>query len=289
MRIQLGGATGDVEGPCGRGLEESQHLVCGLGPHLFGTRGSRRNVAVEAALVAAIAHVDLHRVERDLRTAGKSEGESSGRGSCRGRGPKGSRDGIDAACRQQPRRSSRSRWRLAASRGNMRRHVRFLRGRSSAGRASRSQCEGREFDPPRLHQSTLKLLSLPDVGFDRRDGAPAPIFVPRAPRLRTGTKRVWMKERTLRSLRQATRCPGPRKGAPSVRLPSAPALRADASRGSHPLPAWKNWQVRWFIRRYGVDMSEALISDTARYPDFNSFFTRACVRRPVLSMRRSTR
>ena len=26
------------------------------------------------------------------------------------------------------------------------------RGRSSAGRASRSQCEGREFDPPRLHQ-----------------------------------------------------------------------------------------------------------------------------------------
>ena len=25
-------------------------------------------------------------------------------------------------------------------------------GRSSAGRASRSQCEGREFDPPRLHQ-----------------------------------------------------------------------------------------------------------------------------------------
>ena len=27
-----------------------------------------------------------------------------------------------------------------------------LWGRSSAGRASRSQCEGREFDPPRLHQ-----------------------------------------------------------------------------------------------------------------------------------------
>ncbi len=25
-------------------------------------------------------------------------------------------------------------------------------GRSSAGRASRSQCEGQEFDPPRLHQ-----------------------------------------------------------------------------------------------------------------------------------------
>src|SRR3982751_763386 len=28
-------------------------------------------------------------------------------------------------------------------------------GRSSAGRASRSQCEGREFDPPRLHQLTV--------------------------------------------------------------------------------------------------------------------------------------
>src|SRR5579862_2231537 len=28
---------------------------------------------------------------------------------------------------------------------------RFPWGRSSAGRASRSQCEGREFDPPRLH------------------------------------------------------------------------------------------------------------------------------------------
>ena len=27
-----------------------------------------------------------------------------------------------------------------------------LWGRSSAGRASRSQCEGQEFDPPRLHQ-----------------------------------------------------------------------------------------------------------------------------------------
>src|SRR5450432_2369162 len=28
-------------------------------------------------------------------------------------------------------------------------------GRSSAGRASRSQCEGREFDPPRLHRAPL--------------------------------------------------------------------------------------------------------------------------------------
>src|SRR5690348_8425895 len=31
----------------------------------------------------------------------------------------------------------------------------FRRGGSSAGRASRSQCEGREFDPPPLHQVFL--------------------------------------------------------------------------------------------------------------------------------------
>ena len=33
-------------------------------------------------------------------------------------------------------------------------------GRSSDGRASRSQCEGQEFDPPRLHQFSQKLTSL---------------------------------------------------------------------------------------------------------------------------------
>src|SRR3954470_13228732 len=32
-------------------------------------------------------------------------------------------------------------------------------GRSSAGRAPRSQCGGREFDPHRLHQSLIKALS----------------------------------------------------------------------------------------------------------------------------------
>ena len=38
---------------------------------------------------------------------------------------------------------------------------------------------------------------------------------------------------------------------------------------------FKNWQIRWFIRRYGVDLSEAMLSDNTHYPDFNSFFTRA--------------
>jgi phosphatidylserine decarboxylase len=41
------------------------------------------------------------------------------------------------------------------------------------------------------------------------------------------------------------------------------------------LNAWKGWQMRWFIRRYAVDMSEAAEPDANRYPDFNAFFTRA--------------
>src|SRR6266481_396677 len=42
--------------------------------------------------------------------------------------------------RRAPRKGPQTRW-----------------GRSSAGRASRSQCEGQGFDPPRLHQFTLNL------------------------------------------------------------------------------------------------------------------------------------
>src|SRR5260221_4882744 len=41
-------------------------------------------------------------------------------------------------------------------------------GCSSAGRASRSQCEGREFDPPQLHQHTLKARSCRAFCFSRR-------------------------------------------------------------------------------------------------------------------------
>jgi phosphatidylserine decarboxylase len=33
--------------------------------------------------------------------------------------------------------------------------------------------------------------------------------------------------------------------------------------------------IGWFVRRYGVDMSEAAEPDIARYPSFNEFFTRA--------------
>jgi phosphatidylserine decarboxylase len=33
--------------------------------------------------------------------------------------------------------------------------------------------------------------------------------------------------------------------------------------------------VRWFVRKYGVDMSEAAVGDIAAYRSFNDFFTRA--------------
>ena len=33
--------------------------------------------------------------------------------------------------------------------------------------------------------------------------------------------------------------------------------------------------VRWFVRKYGVDMSEAAVADVAAYASFNDFFTRA--------------
>lgn len=33
--------------------------------------------------------------------------------------------------------------------------------------------------------------------------------------------------------------------------------------------------IRWFVRRYGVDMNEAANPDIASYPSFNEFFTRA--------------
>ena len=38
---------------------------------------------------------------------------------------------------------------------------------------------------------------------------------------------------------------------------------------------WKNWQIRWFIERYGVDISEATSADPDSYEYFNAFFTRA--------------
>lgn len=39
-------------------------------------------------------------------------------------------------------------------------------------------------------------------------------------------------------------------------------------------PAIKNWAINKFIKKYNVDMTDALITDPGQYPDFNSFFTR---------------
>jgi phosphatidylserine decarboxylase len=51
------------------------------------------------------------------------------------------------------------------------------------------------------------------------------------------------------------------------------------------LPWWKNFQIRWFIKRYQVDMRIAAEPDPLAYPHFNAFFTRAlnAAARPVVS------
>lgn len=38
---------------------------------------------------------------------------------------------------------------------------------------------------------------------------------------------------------------------------------------------WKDWQMGWFVARYGVDLGVAPTSEKAAYPHFNAFFTRA--------------
>ena len=38
---------------------------------------------------------------------------------------------------------------------------------------------------------------------------------------------------------------------------------------------WKNALTDWFIQRFGVDLSEASVSDPHGYPHFNAFFTRS--------------
>ena len=39
--------------------------------------------------------------------------------------------------------------------------------------------------------------------------------------------------------------------------------------------ALTTYLIDWFVKRYGVNMSEAANPDTASYPSFNEFFTRA--------------
>lgn len=41
------------------------------------------------------------------------------------------------------------------------------------------------------------------------------------------------------------------------------------------IPAWQQWLIRTVVRRYEVDLSDAVESDLRAWPTFNAFFTRA--------------
>jgi phosphatidylserine decarboxylase len=40
------------------------------------------------------------------------------------------------------------------------------------------------------------------------------------------------------------------------------------------IPWWKNWAIRRFIRKYGIDLTAVRSTNLDDYPNFNSFFTR---------------
>ena len=48
-------------------------------------------------------------------------------------------------------------------------------------------------------------------------------------------------------------------------------------------PLWKNFAIRWFVRRYQVDLQEALVTSPEEFACFGDFFTRALApgRRPM--------
>ncbi|MCY4285773.1 MAG: archaetidylserine decarboxylase [Thiotrichales bacterium] len=77
-------------------------------------------------------------------------------------------------------------------------------------------------------------------------------------------------ERT-RAVRGADRLAGVRQRLYPKHLLSWMMLHATRFR----FTPWKNWQIRWFIRRYGVDLSVVADPAPASYPHFNAFFTRA--------------
>ena len=58
-------------------------------------------------------------------------------------------------------------------------------------------------------------------------------------------------------------------------LPKSAITRAAGSVASSRGGAMTTRLIRWFVARYGVDMSEAAEPDVAAYPSFNDFFTRA--------------
>ncbi len=58
--------------------------------------------------------------------------------------------------------------------------------------------------------------------------------------------------------------------APKLALTVFAGFVANAQRGT-----WTHGLIRWFIRRYGVNMLEAAQPDVTQYASFNEFFTRA--------------
>src|SRR5258708_3173374 len=63
MRIELGCAAGDVESGDAPALQKFQRHVGDAAAHLLGAVRARSDMAMHAGLVAAIADVDLERVE----------------------------------------------------------------------------------------------------------------------------------------------------------------------------------------------------------------------------------
>jgi phosphatidylserine decarboxylase len=62
---------------------------------------------------------------------------------------------------------------------------------------------------------------------------------------------------------------------PQYLLPKGAITRAAGSVASAQRGASTTRLIRWFVGRYGVNMSEAAEPDIAAYPSFNEFFTRA--------------
>jgi hypothetical protein len=63
MRVQLRRAAGDVERSDPPPFKERQNGIGGLAAHLLGAMRARADMAMHAGLVAAVADIDLQRVE----------------------------------------------------------------------------------------------------------------------------------------------------------------------------------------------------------------------------------
>jgi len=89
-------------------------------------------------------------------------------------------------------------------------------------------------------------------------------------RLRRASKRVLEDQAEIKTSRADRRRVMPQYVLPKRRLTTF-AGRVASKEGGRTAPA----TIRWFVRKYGVDMNEAAESDLSRYTSFNDFFTRA--------------